>query len=121
VNVTDAVCVTVVAPAVAVYETVSAVVSVTENVATPDAFVVADAGVIEEEPEPAASVTPTPASAWSLRSRSVTDTVADEAPSAVTDAGDAETAECDAETAPGTNATAAVCVTVTEFAGTDAV
>jgi hypothetical protein len=121
VNVTEAVCVTGVPPAVAVYATVSAVVSPTENVATPAAFVAAEDGVIVDEPEPAASETTAPLSGWSLRSRTVTVTVDAVVPSAVTDAGDADTDECDAETAPGTNATPAVCVTVTPSAGTDAV
>src|SRR5919198_1605879 len=87
----------------------------------PDAFVVADAGVIDDEPEPAASETVTPLSAWSVRSRTVTVTVEAVEPSAVTVAGDATTEECEADGAPGVKVTVAVWVTVMPSAGTDAV
>jgi hypothetical protein len=58
-KVTLAVCVTAVdvVASVAVYVTVSALASDTVKVATPLAFVTADAGKITEDPDPAASVT----------------------------------------------------------------
>src|SRR3954449_4948214 len=92
----------------------SATVSLTANVATPDAFVTPETVVIVEEPPAFASVTVLPATGFDWPSRSVTVTVDVDEPSAVTEAGAAETLDCAAVTAPATKVTVAVWVTVTE-------
>ena len=110
---TCAVCVTVVAPTVAVYVTVCVAVAVTENVATPEPLVVAEAGLIDELPAPCARLTVWPESGWLKASLAVTVIVDDYEPFAVTDPGDEETDELLALTGPAVKLTAAVCVTVT--------
>src|SRR5947209_14916734 len=82
--------------------------SLTVKVATPLAFVVPETVVIVDEPEPAASVTSLPVTAFAWASSSVTVTVEVVEPLATTEAGDAPTVETDADTAPGTNWTEAV-------------
>jgi hypothetical protein len=67
-----------------------------------------------EEPPDLASVTVLPATGLDCASRSVTVTVEPVEPSAVTDAGAADTDDCAAVTAPAVKVTPAVCVTVTE-------
>ena len=94
--------------------TVSAVVLSTENVATPEPFVVPETGVIVDEPAPCPIVTTWAATGLPKASRAVTVTVADDVPSAVTEPGAAATVDCTALTAPEVNVTEAVCVTVSE-------
>ena len=91
---------------------VSATTSLTVKVATPDALVTPETVVIVEEPLPLASVTVLPATGFDCASRSVTVTVAVAEPSAVTDAGAAETVDCAAVTGPAVKVTVAVWVTV---------
>src|SRR4051812_23185838 len=116
VNVTFAVCVTATESSVSVaaYVTLSATVLEAEKVATPEALVFALPGEIEEEPAPCASVTALPATGLLCASLSVTVIVELADPFALTDVGDAETVEFAAVTAPGVNATSAVCVIVVE-------
>ena len=86
----------------ALYTTVSTVLSVTVKVATPEALVVAGEVVITEDPEPAVSETEIPDGSgfeyWSLR---VTVIVEGVDPSAGTPVGEALTVESDAEDGPG--------------------
>ena len=86
----------------------SAAVSLTVNVAWPDALVTPLTVVIVEEPPPFASVTVLPETGFEFASFSVTVTVEVVAPSAVTDVGEAETVDCAAVTGPGVNVTPAV-------------
>ena len=88
--------------------------SLTVKVATPEALVTPETVVIVEEPPHLASVTVLPATGLLLASRRVTVTVEVVEPSAVTEAGAAETPDCAAVTAPGVKVTVAVWVTVTE-------
>src|SRR3954468_341917 len=115
VNVTAAVCVTVTESvvSVAVYVVDSATVSLTVNVATPEAFVVPETVVIVEEPPDFASVTVLPGTGCDWASFSVTVTVEVVTPLAVTDAGDAVTVDWAAATGPTVKLTTAVWVTVT--------
>src|SRR5438552_4093869 len=76
-----------------------AVVFLTENVATPPPFVVAVAGVIVDEPAPWVSETDWPETRFPNASLAVTVTVDVVAPSAITDAGAAETVDWPASTA----------------------
>src|SRR3954451_19394748 len=91
----------------------SATVSLTANVATPDAFVTPETVVIVEEPPAFASVTVLPATGFDWASRRVTETVEVAVPSAVTEAGDADTEDWAAVAAPAANCTEAVWPTVT--------
>ena len=94
--------------------TVCAVVSVTENVATPDPLVVVDAGEIEELPAPWPSETVWPLRVWPSPSLAVTVMVDDELPLAITELGDELTVDAAASTAPTVNDTVTVWVTATE-------
>src|SRR3954452_1596299 len=96
---------------VAVYVVDSATVSLTVNVATPDAFVVPETVVIVEEPPDFASVTVLPATVFEFESRRVTVMVALALPSATTDAGEALTVDCAAVGTPSVKTTVAVCST----------
>ena len=91
---------------------VSATVSLTVNVACPDAFVVPDTVVIVDDPPPLASDTVLPEAALPLTSFRVTVMVEVVVPFAVTDPGDAETVDWAAVGRPGLNVTEAVCSTV---------
>jgi hypothetical protein len=116
VNDTVAVCVTVTESvlSVAVYVVDSTAASTTVNVAWPEPFVVAETVVIVEEPPLFARVTVFPLTGFERVSFNVTVIVDAVEPSAVTDAGEAETVDWAALTAPLVNVTDAVCVTVTE-------
>ena len=87
---------------------VSATVSLTVKVATPEPLVTPETVVIVEEPPPLASVTVLPETGLLLASRRVTVTVEVVEPSAVTDEGAAETPDCAAVTGPGVKVTVAV-------------
>jgi len=117
VNVTVAVCVTVTVSVVSVAwkTSAAAVVDATVKVAWPEASVVPDvvAMVGVPEPEVLASVTVLPETGWLLASFNVTVIVEVVLPSAVTDEGEAATADCAAVTGPTVNVTVAVAVTVT--------
>src|SRR3982751_6898872 len=91
----------------------SATVSLTANVATPDAFVTPETVVIVEDPPAFASVTVLPATGFDCASRRVTETVELAVPSAVPDAGAPDTKDGPAPPPPAANCTEAVCVTVT--------
>src|SRR3954452_6094525 len=92
----------------------SATVSLTVNVATPDAFVTPETVVIVDEPPDFASVTVLPETGFDCASFRVTVIVELVLLSATTEAGDAETVDCAAVTGPAVNVTAAVWVIVTE-------
>jgi hypothetical protein len=110
VNVTPAVCVTESESVVSVaeYVTLSARVLVALNVATPEAFVVALAGAIVDEPPPCPTVTDLPGTPFPWTSFNVTVIVVAEVPFALTEAGEAETVESPAVGAPAVNVTPAV-------------
>src|SRR3954451_10119825 len=91
----------------------SATVSLTANVAIPDAFVTPETVVIVEDPPAFASVTVLPATGLDCASRRVTETVELAVPSAVTEPGDADTEDWAAVAGPAPNCTEAVCATVT--------
>jgi len=95
VNATDAVCATVIESVVscAVKTVVSATVSVTEKVAWPRASVTPETVVIVAEPLPFVRVTAFPGTALPFESRSVAVSVDAELPSAVTEAGAAESVD----------------------------
>ena len=92
----------------------SATVSVTVKLAWPEPFVTPETVVIVEEPPDLASVTVLPATGFDCASRSVTVTVELVEPSAVTEAGAAETLDWAAVTGPAAKLTDAVWLTVTE-------
>ena len=93
---------------------VSATVSLTVKVATPEPLVTPETVVIVEEPPPFASVTVLPEAGFDWPSFSVTVTVEVVAPSAVIDAGAALTVDSAALTGPTVKVTSAVWVTTTE-------
>src|SRR6476469_5465045 len=99
---------------VAVYVVASATASLTVKVAVPEAFVTPLTVVIVEEPPDLASVTVLPTTGFDCASFRVTVTVAVAEPSAVTEAGAAETVDCAAVTVPAVKVTVAVGVTTTE-------
>ena len=98
----------------AVKTVVSATVSLTVNVATPEPFVTPETVVIAAEPPPFVNVTALPGTGFRLVSRRVTVTVDAVLPSAVTEAGAALTLESVAVGVPAVKVTVAVWVTVTE-------
>src|SRR6266487_4165584 len=95
---------------VAVKTSVPAVVDFTVKVATPEVLVVPDTVVIVGVPGPEvlARVTVLPETGMLLASFNVTVIVEVVEPSAVTDAGEGDTVDCAAVTAPAVNVTVAV-------------
>src|SRR4051794_16391048 len=91
----------------------SATVSLTANVATPDAFVTPETVVIVEEPPAFASVTVLPATGFDWASRRVTEPGGGAVRRAAGEAGDADTGDWSAAAAPAANCTEAVWPTVT--------